>query len=828
MRFGLVTCLFAILASAPLAAQDQSPEKAKEEARQADLSDVADIACWREDLATIQRLIAEGWDVNSGGSESRSKPFYVAIESGAHDIVAAMIAAGARLNEPDANGNTALSMAVGNSHRNPSEESSLRMLDYLLENGADVHASGEAAVTAAAGNNLSLVKRLVAAGARPTPESLAAAVSDNKEDVVDYLLQQKVDPKSKLKNNKTLFHSLPEKALFERLLALGLDPNAADDSGRRPVHVAASRGTRKLPVMKLLVEHGADINAADGDGITPVMLSLPNRWMRETEMMHYLVELGARLDLRDKQGRTVLDHAWAKGRWEDVLYFKGHGAGFPDPRERLDFFVRRAASSAVESSTSREIVGWLSTSVDPIADFKPDGRPLTVWFVIMGHSELLDLSIKQGVPVDATDGEGRTALMWAEMTCSVQAKDQLLARGARRDIKDASGKTAGDWADWRAHLEKHPQSAVSDEALVSQVPDLRSGEEQERDAFFAAIYRNQPEELRRQLSSKPGLMKLGQGGLPPLHLAAALGRLEIMDELVRRGAMLNGKSPDGETPMILAVRGGQMAAVSWLLKNAPGVVSGETLPEAGAEAVSMKQSGILRFLFGEGWRPAQGDASLLALQVAVDRDDAALFRLLLEGGAELRPTPSKNLGDENEFASLLRSVGKSTDTAVLKSFFQHLEQPVRDQYQAHLAGLFQSRASNGDVAGVKLCLELGGVDVNARLQSGAYTPGTWFAKEDDRNFTTALGFAAAAGQFETVQYLLQQGAKLEGLGPYGIPLLHGAVDSKNEKLVALLIESGVPLQEKDRQGRTALQFAEFKEHQAIANLLRKATARPSD
>lgn len=79
-----------------------------------------------------------------------------------------------------------------------------------------------------------------------------------------------------------------------------------------------------------------------------------------------------------------------------------------------------------------------------------------------------------------------------------------------------------------------------------------------------------------------------------------------------------------------------------------------------------------------------------------------------------------------------------------------------------------------------------------------------------------------------MQYLLQQGAKLEGRGPYDIPLLHGAVDSKNEKLVALLIERGVPLQEKDRQGRTALQFAEFKEHQVIANLLRKATARPSD
>jgi ankyrin repeat protein len=828
MRFGPVICLFAILASVPLGAQDPSPEMVKEEARQAELSDVADIACQRNDLATIQRLIAQGWDVNGGDSESLSKPFYVAIENGAHEIVAAIIAAGGRLNEPDTHGRTALSIAAEGSFRNPSEESALKMLNYLLEKGADVHAGGEAAVTAASGNNLNFVKRLVAAGARPTPDSLAAAVRGNKEDVVGYLLQLKVDPKTKLKNSRTLFHALPEKALFERLLALGLDPNAADDSGRRPVHVAASRGTQKLPLMKLLVEHGADINAADGEGITPLMLSLPNRWMRETEMMHYLVERGARLDLRDKLGRTVLDHAWAKGRWDDVLYFKGRGAGFPDPRERLESFVRRAADSPVAPSTAREIVEWLLNSADPIADFKPDGRPLTVWFLVMGQLELMDLCIKRGVPVDAIDGEGRTALMWAEMTGSVQAKEQLLVKGARRNIKDFSGRTAGNWAAWRERLEKQPSSGVSDGGTISQTPDLRSEKEAKRDAFFSAIARDRPEELRRLLSLEPELMKLVQGGLPPLHLAAALGRLEVMDVLVRSGAVLNGKSPDGETPLILAVRGGQMEAVSWLLKKAPGVVFVEMFPVAGEEAVNMKQNRILRFLVEEGWRPAQGDPSLLALQMAADRDDAVLFRQLLEGGAELRPTPSKDLCCESKFESLLQSVGKSTDVAVLRAFFQHLEQPIRDQYKAHLAGLFQSRASNGDLAGVKLCLDFGGVDVNVRLQSGEYSPGTRFSKADDQDFTTALSFAIASGDVATVQYLLQHGARLEGQGPSKIPLLHGAVASKNEKLVALLIERGVPLQQKDRQGRTALQLAESDGQQAIANLLRKAAARPSE
>ena len=53
------------------------------------------------------------------------------------------------------------------------------------------------------------------------------------------------------------------------LLANGADPNIADDKGRTPMHIIAQKGVGKNQV-QLLIEHGANIDARDADGRTPL------------------------------------------------------------------------------------------------------------------------------------------------------------------------------------------------------------------------------------------------------------------------------------------------------------------------------------------------------------------------------------------------------------------------------------------------------------------------------------------------------------------------------------------------------------------------------
>jgi ankyrin repeat protein len=65
-----------------------------------------------------------------------------------------------------------------------------------------------------------------------------------------------------------------------------------------------------LDAIKLLVEHGVDINAFNTNGQT-VLHSAAARG--STAIIRYVAEQGGRLDKKDKQGRTALDIAQGAG-----------------------------------------------------------------------------------------------------------------------------------------------------------------------------------------------------------------------------------------------------------------------------------------------------------------------------------------------------------------------------------------------------------------------------------------------------------------------------------------------------------------------------------
>ena len=65
-----------------------------------------------------------------------------------------------------------------------------------------------------------------------------------------------------------IFHSQMDVA--RRLFELGVSANTADESGRQALHFAcASRCLQNGNIVKMLLDHGANINAKDNDGSTP-------------------------------------------------------------------------------------------------------------------------------------------------------------------------------------------------------------------------------------------------------------------------------------------------------------------------------------------------------------------------------------------------------------------------------------------------------------------------------------------------------------------------------------------------------------------------------
>ena len=241
-----------------------------------------------------------------------------AARQGARDGAVALAESGAPLDTTDPDGTTALVIAIINAH--------FDVAAALIDKGANVDladSAGMGPLYAAIDMqhqepmiNRPLQKRSGRLQARDVVSALLArGANPNAQLRTPLLMRQHSDGDPTLGSGATPLMRAAKAAdiaLMRELLTNRADPRLTLRNGTTALHMIVARAGRNAPseatameAAGLLIEHGADLQAATDAGQTPLHAAIG----RGDGLIRLLVEKGAKLDARDSSGRTPLDVA---------------------------------------------------------------------------------------------------------------------------------------------------------------------------------------------------------------------------------------------------------------------------------------------------------------------------------------------------------------------------------------------------------------------------------------------------------------------------------------------------------------------------------------
>jgi ankyrin repeat protein len=779
-------------------------------------------ACVTGDAAKVSDLLKSGVQPDfTSKTYYRRTPLLLAVEHGRRDIVRLLVKAGAALNKPGGSALETAAEGVSPSRSDPFNNSTdpaetLLMIDLLIELGADVNTDDGAALVTAAGTDIRYFDKLVLAGGIPTPACLVRAVRSGKADVFEALLKAGFDPTWRDEDGRTLLHHAVvsgEKNLLQRLTDLGIAVNARDNADRTPIFEALNYAVTDS--ISWLIDHDCDLNVADNEGITPLMFQatvLDHDF--GSGMLGALIELGARIEARDGKNRQAIDHAVAAAAWENVAKLLDRGATPASPSAVLDALARQSLAGTGEEKVVVPILTKLLPQLKNVQNIQVEGFPLMSWPVFIGSKRLADVLHKAGADLNATDARGRTPLMHAAQIGNADLRSWLKNAGADPAKKDHAGLTADDWA--RRPVSRHdPDAGTADSSVLKRPPAPK-------DDLFAAIAANQADDVARILSTDAQALHRTRGGLQPVHLAAALGRGEILRLLMKHGASPMTPADDSLTPISVAAQSGQIETALELGRNLDDDSRRAQITQLHAlwTVEHDRCLNALKVMVGLGGQIDPGEVSF-AIEDVIRENDPAFLESLLNQGKIPTPTLAESedpFSNHQRRQSVLKLAAQPADTKMLGLLLKSI--PVKEpQWSENILEALHYASSTGNLPAVRLLVEQAGADVNAGLRAHHGNWGYVSTPEDEKIRFTALCLALQKGHEPVVRYLLGRGAVPQGCDGRSRQALAAAVASGSVKLVKLMLDHHAALEAVDNDRRTALHEAAVRGHVEIARLL---------
>lgn len=679
---------------------------------------------------------------------------------------------------------------------------------FLLEQNVDINIKdkdGRNAYRYAKDHNRNTIVNLLKVAHKKQGDQLIQYSQDGKLDEFEAMLKTGVDPQYAFANSKHLLEVLrkanPEnqKRLLELLVEHKANINRRDRDGMTPLLHTAQDGD--LSIAELLLDHHAHLKAKNDDDDSALTLSAKKR---HNGLAKLFISKGINVNHADKNGITSLMHASEHGNIEllDMLISNEanvnliakdsetalcKAVGKEQLRAVLKLLDARAKTEhgnmfplwkAVQMGKPVLVSTLLRHGANPEVYSEHNNSHLLHEILLSKHDtsikrQIVQTLIEQGAYVEAKDDKGRTPLMLASGNGELESVRLLLARyGKSANTMDKNGHTSLIYAIKGNHLStaklllehKADPNLAGKEALLPLIDAIKKGNLQ--GARLLLDHGANPNESRKDTKSE----------MTPLSYAAEFGDIEMVRELLKRGAEVDRLNQKRSTALTLAAYNGH-EEVARLLMN------------AGANPDHVDSTG---WIFGsrpKDYAKRNKNPKLDALLTISPKDRQTQSENLLRAVSQRRFKEAQRLLSQGAYSSYTSPEGVfPLEQAILNNDVQMVKLLIN-----RLANLSQTIKGGGTVlhaaalGGKKEIVELlvkNGINVNA----------------PDAKGNTALFYAAEKGNTDIINILLDNGALINQPNKEGVTPYMTAGKGSHLKAVELLMLRGADICKRDKNG----------------------------
>jgi ankyrin repeat protein len=291
-----------------------------------------------------------------------------------------------------------------------------------------------------------------------------------------------------------------------------------DHLGNSPIHSAAKNAARRT--LKLLIKNGADPNAVNLAGFTPLHLTIMSKHVNRDDCVLYMLDRGFDEEMATPDGKTCLLLACENGRVKICSQLLENGLD-PNVADNYGTTPLQCACSLSLYEMVRELV---NTGAD--VNRPGFGGRYALHDIVGGADfDLLKLLLSQGAYINVSETQmGQTPLMWAAAAGLAEWVHLLTHQGGTVDPRDFYGWTV-------CH-----HGALSDSHDVFDM--LR-----EADVNFDAV---------------------DEEGNTPLHVAAQNQLFESLTALLELGAIPDVQNVAGDQPAHICARNNDLRGLQKL------------------------------------------------------------------------------------------------------------------------------------------------------------------------------------------------------------------------------------------------------------------------